>query len=500
MRLRIVLPVLACALIGSAAPARATPNAPSRPPNIIMVMVDDQPAMDGRLLLAEPNVRDIFLDHGVSFTDFHAESPLCCPARAGFFTGQHTHNHGVVANDATLFNPAMTIATQLHAEGYYTFLSGKYLNQYGRVGSLGGMPPGWDHFFAVGDPEYYDYDVYDDGNPRPVHYGSSPSDYSADVFGQRFISQIRSAPRNQPIFGWYSPYPPHAPILPAPRHQNAACNVQMWSPPNYGERDVSDKPHYVQKAKPLRGGKARGIPLRDSCRSLLAVDDWVRQIRNVLADTGRLDNTIFVYSGDNGMNEGEHRLLDKQAPYETAIPFLISWPDGLGTSPRTVTERVQNIDFAPTMCELAGCRLGPYPNGQTRPDGISFADLLLGHASHLNRDAVLDEMPDVKDVGPSTPPPPPWYALTTTGSSPLARTGCSAAASAGCRWHYIEYDDGERELYDLSGGACWLWHEGMAGDPCELQNIVDRAAYAGLVRTLHDRLAQLEAEKGSSAG
>ena len=82
------------------------------------------------------------------------------------------------------------------------------------------------------------------------------------------------------------------------------------------------------------------------------------------SETGRLDNTLFVYSGDNGMNMGEHRLVNKSAPYVTQIPFLASWPARLGTTPRAVTERVQNIDFAPTICELAGCTLGPFPNGQ----------------------------------------------------------------------------------------------------------------------------------------
>ena len=54
------------------------------------------------------------------------------------------------------------------------------------------------------------------------------------------------------------------------------------------------------------------------------------------------------------------------------MPFFVSWPAALGTPPRTVSERVENIDLAPTLCELAGCTLGPYPNGQLPPDGNSF--------------------------------------------------------------------------------------------------------------------------------
>src|SRR5262249_6751799 len=148
------------------------------------------------------------------------------------FTGQHTHNHGVTLNDARLFDPSMTIATQLHDDGYTTFLSGKYLNQYGSIARQGGMPPGWDHFAAPPEPEYYDYDVYVDGNPNPVHYGSQPSDYSVDVFGKRFVDDIRNAPAGKPIFGWYAPYAPHTPTLAAPRYEDADCHVTAWDPPS----------------------------------------------------------------------------------------------------------------------------------------------------------------------------------------------------------------------------------------------------------------------------
>ena len=136
----------------------------------------------------------------------------------------------------------------------------------------------------------------------------------------------------------------------------------------------------------------------------------------MLAQEGRLDNTIFIYAGDNGMNTGEHRLLDKQAPYNTDIPFLVSWPDGVGTEPRTIDERVQNIDLAPTLCELAGCTPRAVPERPARrPTAISLRRRSCSAgATHLQRDAVLDEMPQVKAVGPSTPPPPPWYAVTTT--------------------------------------------------------------------------------------
>jgi hypothetical protein len=259
---------------------------------------------------------------------------------------------------------------------------------------------------------------------------------------------------------------------------------------------VSDKPRYVQELPPLDRG---GVELTGLCRVLLANDDAVGAVRAALAATGRLGNTIFVYAGDNGMNTGEHRLKGKETPYVTAIPFYMAWPDVLGTVPRTIGERLQNIDFAPTICDLLGCTLGPYPNGQQTPDGISFKPLLLGTATSLSRDAVLDEMPQIAAGQPADVPP--WYAVTTTGASPLAHQGCASAGTGGCRWHYVEYKDGERELYDDSGGPCYSWTPARGGDPCELSNLLftrpSDPTVIALAQALHTRLLQLEAQRGN---
>jgi hypothetical protein len=124
---------------------------------------------------------------------------------------------------------------------------------------------------------------------------------------------------------------------------------------------------------------------------------------------------------------------------------------------------------------------------------MSFAGLLLGEASSLPRDAVIDELP--KKYGGV----PAWYAVTTTQQSSLASQGCAAAVAGGCKWHYIEYPGtGEKELYDISNGPCWTWTVGAPGDPCELDNAIANPAYADIVTALAARLAQLRAEKGQA--
>jgi arylsulfatase A-like enzyme len=213
---------------------------------------------------------------------------------------------------------------------------------------------------------------------------------------------------------------------------------------------------------------------RTACKSLLAVDELVSKVKAELSAQGRLQNTVFVYMGDNGMNAGEHRLQGKNAPYVTAIPFYVSWPARYGSSPRTISERVQNYDLAPTLCAIAGCTLGPYPTGQAKPDGVSFLALMDGTVSTLRRDAVLDELPHTTNGVPL------WNAVSTTTFSSMGL------------WHYVEYPaTGEKELYDVSNGPCWRW-TGGAGDPCELRNRAGDPSLANKQAALAARLAELK--------
>jgi hypothetical protein len=199
---------------------------------------------------------------------------------------------------------------------------------------------------------------------------------------------------------------------------------------------------------------------------------------------------MLILSADNGMNYGAHRFLeDKKTPFATRLPFFVHWPAVLGTEPSQISERLQNIDLAPTLCELAGCRMGPYPTGQRQADGISFADLLLGRTDEVERTAVLSSFrtPGARKV-------PRWYAIETTRHSALAERDCAIASEGGCRWAYVEYETGERELYDLSNGPCWEWRWSDSGDPCRLQNRAGKKAYAEIQSKLRKQLRVLRIE------
>lgn len=462
-------------------------------PNIVIVMLDDVNPMDGRFFTQErtPNIYNNIIATGINFTNFYGETSLCCPGRSGFLSGQHTQNHGVGGLNGILFNPTTTIATEIQGVGYHTMLTGKYLNNYNKFPADKLTPPGWDEFDAlyVNNVKYYDYPLRaKDGTI--VNYGSTPSDYSTDVIGNKALDRVKATPLAKPLFAILNPAAIHAPLTVAPRHVNdpRCTNIPAWNAPNVNEADVSDKPAYVQD-RPISSTPYTNVKIQ--CEMLLSVDDMVGKIAAELKLQGRYDNTIFILTADNGHGFKEHNMTGKTVPYTTHIPLYISWPAGRGSAPRVEEAILSNIDLAPTLCEFAGCVMGPYPNGQQTADGLSFAALIRDQAKNFVRDAILENQPIV-NTGFSPAGMLPWWAIRTTQDNSLGL------------WHYVEYDSGEKELYDLSGGPCYNWTTGAIGDPCELDNILRSGsspsqATLDLVSKLKARLDQLKVEKGLTA-
>jgi len=250
------------------------------------------------------------------------------------------------------------------------------------------------------------------------------------------------------------------------------------------EKDARDKPAYVRSRRIKQPG---GYELGRICRGLLSVDQLVGRVARKLKQLDRLDNTMLILTSDNGMTYGSQRILhDKKSPYASQVPFHVRWPRVLGRDPTDVTERIQNIDLAPTLCDIAGCELGPFPTGQAKADGRSFLKLLIGERDVLERQAVLTSYQDSERRMPS------YWSVTTTASSPLAREACAKRRSAGCRWTYTEYETGEVELYDISNGPCHAWKRRMKGDPCLLDNRAGERRYADVQTSLRRELARLK--------
>ncbi len=443
-------------------------------------MVDDIAAIeDHRVWDRMPAIHHMFVEEGLQFTNYYGDTPLCCPGRINFLTGLRTEHHGVWFNDARLFKPEESLATELQGVGYYTFISGKYLNLTDHLASK--VPPGWDHasIFAGG---YYDYGSWKDGVAE--QHGTRPADYSTDVFAADAAEFLERAPPDKPVFAFLTPFATHSgadsagnitPHMPVPADQFAGdprcANIPTFQTPSTNEADVSDKPRYIANS-PLLSFAANGWPLEKDCEALLSVDAELATITSILERQGRLDNTLFILTADNGMAYGRHRWAEKRVPYATQIDFFVHWKDGVGTAPGIIDAMEENIDVAPTLCELAGCVMGPFPTGQASADGVSFLSVLMNRGGR-GRDYAVEE-----DLSISPVSRPPFYGLRSSATAPIGP------------WHYVDYNDGEHELYDLSA------------DPDELQNLAGRPAYARIEAFLANELASqrgLAQEHGSSA-
>jgi arylsulfatase A-like enzyme len=430
--------VLLTALIVGAG-ARSSTAGSRRPPGIVVIMADDQPY---DVISAMPAVDRLLAERGTTLTRSFAENPLCCPARASFLTGQHSHSTGVWTNVQfhggwRAFEPHEdeTIAVALDAAGYRTALIGKYLNGYGGASALH-VPPGWDRWFAFGGPNggYYDYDVVSrvaGQDAEVLSFGSSPHEYSTDVFAREGEEFLRSVPRRQPFFLLLTPYSPHGPSTAAIRHEDAHVGPLNEPRPSQLEGDVSDKPLYIQAREPIPVERMQRKERRMR-RSLLAVDDLVARTVRTLDDIGRLHRTVIVYMSDHGQSNGHHRWGYKLVPYEESIriPTIVRYDPRIPRG-RVTSGMVSIVDWAPTLARYAGLRFRTEGMPQRSLLNGSFSrrsEVLLEHLDHGGRHAV------------------PSYCGVRTK-----------------RFMFARYEDGFEELYDHQNDR-WQLHN-IAGAP-----------------------------------
>ena len=358
------------------------------PPDVVLVITDDQRA---GTLQHMPQLRKLVTHRGVRFRSAFVPNPSCCPSRASFFTGAYSHTNGVWKNQGPFggmqaFDDSSTLATWLQSAGYRTGLFGKYLNGY-QDPSI--VPQGWSEWFAFisGDGRaYYGFNASDNGRLKSF----PPDAYSTVETSDRVSRFIRSTPPRQPLFAVWTPIAPHRPFLPEERYADAPIDVAPWRPPNYNERNVADKPRWVRMGERLEAGSRAAIDADrlGQYRTLLSVDDGVAGIVRALRQTGRLSNTILVFTSDNGLMWGEHRLTRKAVPYGGAshVPMIVRYDPLTEASRRgaSVASLVVNIDVAPTVMDLAG--LVP----DTAVDGRSIAPLLEGSAKAVRSRFVIE--------------------------------------------------------------------------------------------------------------
>ena len=341
--LRVTRALLAAALaLLALAPSAAAQE--EEPPNLLIVMSDDQPAQGTMSVM--PETRRRIGRQGVTFSEAHATTPKCCPSRASFFTGRYAHNHGVISNSrGASLDQSQTVQRLVQQRGYRTAIFGKYLNAW----PVEVNPPFFDEW-AISNGGYENTFWNLDGRV------ATRRRYSTDLVADRAVKFISRADRRddeQPWLAWITPYAPHLPSTPAPRHLDAPLPFFPLTPAMQ-ETDVSDKGDFLEKA---RNQEDRLVTARDDGRrSLMAVDEMVGRLMDELKDRDEVDNTLVVYTSDNGFMLGEHGgVIGKDLPYpaSTRIPLLVRWP-GHFRPRRTNGKLVANIDVAATLLDAAG--------------------------------------------------------------------------------------------------------------------------------------------------
>ena len=444
-------------------------------PNVVVVMTDDQTAAS---LASMPQVNGLLAADGTNFTQTVASFPLCCPSRATNLTGQYAHNHGVLHN-AGLFggmdalDHTNTMPVWLSAAGYRTMHIGRYLNGYEM---RHGIPFGWTDWHGSphsGAFNYASWKVNENGVLRSYPSPDRPDDYLTDFQTRRAVELIEdAAPAANPFYLslWYTaphrgaPRDPDDPPRPgtpspAPRHRDAFAGQSMPRPPNFNEANMYDKPQVVADRPRFTPELTAAVEenWRQELESLLSVDEGVAQIVEALRRTGELENTLIVYTSDNGFMHGEHRALaEKVLPYEPSIriPLVMRGP-GIPRG-RVDPRLVANIDVPATILDATGVSPG------RAQDGRSLLDLVADAGEEWGRDILIENGNGANGV-------PTYRGIRTY------------------RFLFVDHrTTGERELYDL------------VEDPFQLQSVDGQDRYRQVQRDFVTRLRTLRTCAGAS--
>ena len=422
-----------------------------------------------------------------------------------------------------------TLPAWLQRSGYTTALIGKWLNGYGARDGHGEIPTGFSTWRGLLDVSAYDYhnyvmnidgrlktwgdadfarklvefakievtkranpglpDVLGElvrvmGRPPYTYWGAQrPEDYSPDVTGEIARTLVAKQRRScKPFFIWWAPIAPHREDVattlmnrpgpdprPAPRYAAKSKRYKLPRPSSFNEPDVSDKPSNVRNGtRALTAAQIAQLQLDYEGRagSLLAVDDHVKQLVDTLRKTNQLRNTVIVFLSDNGWLQGQHRVPgDKFLPYEESVrvPLIVRGP-GVPVG-RKVRGQVANIDFAPTLLDLANARAG------RQLDGTSLVPTIRNPARRPKRAVAIEALA-------------PLFEGSFPGVNEWDRPYRGVRTD---RYTYVVYTEtGDQELYD------------RRRDPAQLRNVAADPGYARVKASLARKLTKLASCRGKS--
>lgn len=354
----------------------AAESAKKSRPNVLFILTDDQ-RYDALSCMGHPHLKtphiDRLADEGLLFRNHFCTTSLCSPSRASILSGRYAHAHGVVNNFTEYPADMKSFPLQLQQSGYETAYIGKW-----HMGEDNDMPrPGFDHFVThKGQGKYFDTEFNFNGKDRHIVEG-----YYTHVVTDMATDWIKQQTSDEPWLLMLGHKAPHSFYLPEKKYETAFDAVDVPYPAS--AFDLEDKPAWFKKRLDTWHGIygplfdwRKDFPnddpaaVKDFARmvraywgTILSVDDSVGRLYEFLDQTGQLDNTLIVFTSDNGLLEGEHGMVDKRTGHEPSIriPLVARYP-GLvePKNSRVIDSITATIDFAPTILDI--CDADPLPN------------------------------------------------------------------------------------------------------------------------------------------
>ncbi|MEZ6140611.1 MAG: sulfatase [Zavarzinella sp.] len=451
-------------------------------PNVVFILTDDARwdtigISGGNPHLKTPNI-DRLGKEGVYFPNAFCTTSLCSPSRASILSGLYAHSHGVVNNFTEYPKNLQSFPLMLQQAGYQTAYIGKW-----HMGEENDdKRPGFDHFVTHrGQGKYFDTEFRVNGGERKVVPG-----YYTHVVTEMATDWLQNAAQQKkPFLLMVGHKAPHSFYYPEKKYEHSFDRVKIPYPDSAFQ--LKDKPDWFQKRLDTWHGiygplfsyrkkfpdrspeavKDFEAMTRAYWGTIQSVDDSVGVLYEKLDKLGVLDNTVFIYTTDNGLLNGEHGMVDKRTAHEPSIrlPLVVRYPRLVPVNqPKVLKQQVLTLDFAPTILEL--CQAKPLQNIH----GMSWVPLLRGE-----KDAFRTAWYYEYNYEKQFPYTPNVRAIRTD------------------RYKYIRYPHGDgtadkhmAELYDLQN------------DPTESKNLIRSAEHATLVKELHNQLNELIQKAGAN--
>ena len=448
---------------------------PAPRPNILYIMTDDHAAhmmsAYGSPVASTPNLDRIGAG-GIRFDNAFCTNSLCAPSRATLLTGKYSHRNGKTTNFGPFDGSQPTFPKLLQAAGYQTAMIGKW--------HLQSDPTGFDYWNILpGQGEYHDPVLIEMGEKKK-HQG-----YVTDIITDIALGWLRGRDPARPFALLYHHKAPHAQWVPDDKHVAMFEGQEIPEPATFDD-DYQRRSIHVQQARNriwpnLRDRFAawsawgKSVPeglspeeekkavyqryVKDYMRVVASVDDNVGRVLDYLEEEGLAEDTVVIYTTDNGMFVGDHGWFDKRFMHEEAlrVPLMIRYPRLI--EPGRVTSLFAlNVDYAPTILDLAGVEIPADMQGR------SLKPVLAGEQPADWRTSFY------------------YHYYEFPGAHNVAKH-CAVRSERYKLIRYYEEPQGW-ELIDLET------------DPHEYQNVYDDPAYADAVNQMKAELARLQAELG----